>query len=118
MIVLNYSPGQTATIFLETTDGYGRKDSDTLPIVTQVFLPNLTLAAGYPNPMIHFSYGLYMAQFTIPTGAASIGSYLIDVSFDNPVGPDGYAQTTQLYQLVVSAPFGQYSGNIIGKVGC
>jgi hypothetical protein len=110
---LNYFPGQVATIFLEILDGYGRVDSDTLPVVNRIILPNFTLAAGYPTTMFKVDVGLYYYQFTLPTGGAAVGSYLVDVSFDN-LTADGYADNTALYQILVQAPFGNFSTTVVG----
>jgi hypothetical protein len=111
--VLQYYPGQTATIFLEVLDGYGRADPDTLPLITRVILPGFTLATGYPQPMTRIDVGLYYALFTLPVGGYAVGSYLIDVSYRDPISidgyPDGYFANTALYQIVVTAPFGNFS---------
>ena len=110
---LNYFPGQISTIFLEILDGYGRVDSDTLPQVTRVILPNFTLASGYPKAMTRLDVGLYYSQFIIPTGGAAVGNYLVDVSFDNLTN-DGYRSNTALYQIIVQAPFGNFSATVVG----
>lgn len=110
--ILSYFPGQQVTIFLETLDGYGQRvDGATVPMVTRVILPGYTLAVGYPQNMNRLDVGLFTFQFTLPTGAVSIGSYLIDVAYISPI--NGFVNT-QMYQVVVTAPFGQYS---IGTVG-
>lgn len=109
MQILSYFPGQKVTIFLETTDGYGvRVDSTTVPTVDRIIFPGLTLATGYPQPMIPLDTGLYYYQFDLPTGAISVGSYLVDVSFTN------YQDilNTRGYQITVSAPFGNFSTTI------
>jgi len=104
--ILSYFPGQKVTIFLEITDGYGvRADSVIIPTVDRIIFPELTLATGYPQVMTHLDTGLYYYQFTLPTGAASVGSYLIDVSFTNYQG----IVNTHGYQVTVSAPYGNFS---------
>jgi len=111
--VLNYFPGQLATIFLQTLDGYGnRADSDSLPVITRVIFPNLTLAAGYPVNMARFDVGLYYGQFQLPTGGAAVGNYLVDVFFDNPA--DGYGPKHEIFQIIVQAPFGNFSTKVVG----
>jgi hypothetical protein len=107
---LSYFPGMVATIFLETLDGYGQRTNDgydgyTTPVVTRIILPSGTLAVGYPQPMVQLDTGLYNFQFTLPTGAISIGSYLVDVAYINYLGYVNY----QTYQIIVTAPFGTYS---------
>lgn len=110
MQTLNYFPGQKVTIFLETTDGYGvRTDSLTAPVVNRVIFPGLTLASNYPQAMIQLDIGLYYYQFLLPTGAIAVGSYLVDVVFTNPIND---VLTTIGYQILVAAPFGNFSTTI------
>lgn len=105
--ILSYFPGQQVTVFLETKaiDGY-RVDSPTIPMVTRIIFPGFTLAADYPSAMTQLDIGLYYAQFVIPTGAASVGSYLVDVSYTNP---STSVINTETYQIIVNAPFGNFS---------
>lgn len=111
--VFNFFPGQTATFFLQTLDGYGnRANSDMLPVITRVILPNLSLATGYPASMSYFDVGLYYGQFQIPTGGAAVGTYLVDVYFDNPA--DGYGPKHEIIHLTVQAPFGNFSVLAVG----
>ncbi len=117
MQILNYFPGQIATIFLEVTDGYNhvRLDSTTTPKVMQVIYPDLSLASGFPQNMTKIDSGLYTFQFTIPTGASSVGSYLLDVQYTSPLtqgGDSGNDLSRKIYQLIVNAPFGLYSATI------
>lgn len=104
--VLSYFPGQQVTVFLETKtiDGY-RMDSPTTPMVVRIIFPGLTLAANYPAAMDQIDTGLYYAQFTIPTGAEAVGSYLVDVSYTNP---STSITNTEIYQIVVTAPYGNF----------
>lgn len=113
---LYYFPGQKATIFLETKDGYQRSDSvlpfngNATPVVTRVIFPDLSLALGFPQSMVKLDTGLYFFQFTLPLGGSSIGSYLIDVTFNVP-GTNYF--DTKVYQFIVTAPFGNY-GTTVG----
>jgi len=108
---LYYFPGQKATVFLETKDGYVRADASlpfdgyAVPVITRVVFPDLSLAAGFPKPMIKLDTGLYFFQFTLPTGGSSVGSYLVDVTYNVP---NTSYFTTKLYQLIVTAPFGNF----------
>lgn len=107
MEILSYFPGQKVNIFLETLDGYGtRNDGYATPSVNRIILPNLTVTAGYPQNMTRYDTGLYYHQFILPSGAISVGNYLVDVSFFSPA--TGFVNT-QLYQLIVNAPFGNFS---------
>ncbi len=104
--VLNYTPGQQVTIFQEVKDGYGvRTDDGYVPVVTRVVFPGFTLATGYPQSMTRLDTGLYYFQFTLPLGAASVGSYLVDITYLNPI--NGFLNTNT-YQVVVTAPFGNF----------
>lgn len=107
--ILQYSPGQTVTIALqilnslgERADGYDGYDG----YVDFVLFPNLMAAAGYPAPMTHINTGLYVFHFTLPTGATAVGTYLASVFW---LDPDTSILKQDLYQIVVSAPFGIYS---------
>ncbi len=125
---LFYSPGQTATIFVETldssgvrtdasVDGYlgesvededyidGYIDSYHNPMVVRLVFPDLTLADDYPVHMVKLDVGLYYYQFVLPTGAAAVGSYLVDVSYTHPTT---LLVNTALYQIAVNAPYGNY----------
>ncbi len=107
MQILSYFPGQTATFFLETLDGYGvRTDCIATPIVSKIVFPTLTLAANYPQNMSRLETGLYYFQFTLPSGASAVGSYLVDVSYIDPVKS---IALSSLYQIVVTAPYGMFS---------
>jgi hypothetical protein len=107
---LNFFPGQKAAVFLETVDGYGaRTDSPTLPVVSRIVFPNLTLAGGYPQNMVKLDTGLYYFTFILPSGAAAVGSYLVDVTFTNPANNE---TNSAAYQVIVSAPFGNYSASV------
>ena len=108
--ILHYMPGMEVTIFLETkvVDGY-RTNSPTLPVVNRIIFPALTLASGYPSPMTKLDTGLYYAQFTLPTGAVSIGSYLVDIAYTNPTTN---VINNQIYQVVVTAPFGNFATSL------
>ncbi|MGI0058145.1 MAG: hypothetical protein ACREBJ_00115 [Nitrosotalea sp.] len=106
--VLNYTPGQQVTVFQEVKDGYGqRTDDGYVPSVDRIFYPPnfFEQAPGYPQLMTRLDTGLYYFQFTLPTGAAAVGSYLVDIIY--------LSQVTGLldfntYQIVVTAPFGNY----------
>lgn len=116
--VLSYFPGQMVTIWLQTLDGYTglRADPISSPMVNRIILPSFTLAAGYPQAMTRLDIGLYYSQFKLPVGAVSIGSYLIDVSYSAINALDGYVGGTNyaLYELVVTAPYGNFGAVTVG----
>ena len=103
---LSYSPGQQVTIFLTTTDGYGNfADGYFIPQVNRIIFPTFTTAPNYPQTMTRYDVGLYYIQFTLPTGATSVGSYLVDAMYDDPA--TGLIKH-KTYQIVVTAPFGNF----------
>lgn len=116
--VLNYSPGQLATIVYQTlnalgersdgyNDGYGMP-AGPLPQITRIIFPNLSLAAGYPQYMTRLDVGLFMAQFTLPINASAVGTYIVDILFNNP---DTGLYENDFVQILCSAPFGSYSAS-------
>jgi hypothetical protein len=114
--VLQYFPGQVVTVFLETVDGYGARtdeqgviDGYSVPVVHRVIDPNLDGLAGYPNNMTKYDTGLYYFQFTLPSGAAAVGSYLVDIEYYNPANG---VLTNQAYQVVVTAPYGLFTARV------
>ena len=109
--ILNATPGQLVTIILETLDGYSRADAYTPPTISRIVFPSLLLATGYPQPMTRLSTGLYIYSFTLPTGASAVGSYIVDVFWQDPA-TNSLAQT--FWQVVCSAPFGMYSASAGG----
>ena len=111
MQTLQYTPGQLATIFLETVDDTGaRADGYMMPSVNRIILPSLSLDSTFPKNMIKLDTGLYYIQYTIPSGAVGVGSYLVDIMFTDP--------STMVFkniatQIVVLAPFGSYSAVVM-----
>lgn len=122
--ILNASPGQQVTIVLESllsdgyrSDGYNASFGPAdgydfvdgyyqLPIVERIFFPSLMQASGYPQKMARIDEGLYYFQFTLPTGASAVGTYIVDVQYINP----STSVISQIYyQVIVTAPQGQYS---------
>lgn len=106
LTVLQHAPGQKATFYLETLDEFGVRADGYTPMVTRVILPDLSVAEDFPQLMQQLDVGLYYFQYTIPTGATAVGSYLVDVLYNKPGSLDYF---NAIYQIVVSAPFGLYS---------
>lgn len=103
---LSYFPGQQVTLFLTTTDGYGGfTDGYFIPQINRVVPPNFIAFSGYPQTMTKYDVGIYYFHFTLPTGAVSIGSYLVDAVYDDPA--TGLIKH-KVYQILVSAPFGNF----------
>jgi len=117
MITLSYSPGQTVALFLETknsdgyyADGYYEDgysiDGYESPVIQKIIKPGMILDGYYPYPMTKFDTGLYHYSFTLPTGAAAVGSYLVNMAYRHP--NSGLLQF-ESYLILVRAPFGLYS---------
>lgn len=117
-------PGNQVTIVWESlladgyrSDGYnaafgpadGYDDVDgyyNLPVVERILFPSLATASGYPQKFARIDNGLYYFQFTLPTGASAVGSYIVDFQYINP----STSNISETYaQVIVLAPYGQYS---------
>jgi len=75
-------------------DGY-------VPIVKNVIFPDLSLAAGYPQPMVRLNTGLYASGLQLPTGVDALGTYVATVFWmenDNPIW--------ETFAINVARPFG------------
>lgn len=112
---LSYFPGQLVSLYMEVTDGYChvRTDSPTIPVVTRIIMPSLTLSPGYPVNMTQIDVGLYFFQFNLPVGAVSLGTYFVDMEYTCPSSGE---LTNYAYQILVTAPFGNY-GTTSGVTG-
>ena len=113
--ILTAAPGQTVTIVFENLNSIGtRQDgydglSTSVPTVERIIFPNYSLASGYPQQMTRLDVGLYVFKFTLPISATAVGTYIVDILYEDPdiIGHD--AQT--LVQVVVTAPFGNYTAS-------
>jgi hypothetical protein len=65
-------------------DGFGADGYYDLPLVNRIIFPSLSEAVGYPKQMARLDTGLYYFQFTLPTGAAAVGTYIVDIKYVNP----------------------------------
>ena len=120
--VLQYAPGQTVSLVLEilNTDGYridGYEDGYAFPTISRVFFPNLTTSSLYPLPMTRIGTGLYIHNFTLPQGSGAVGTYIADgyyyLNEPDTTADVLYTLTLQnvLWQIIVSAPTGNYSAS-------
>lgn len=108
--ILQHQPGQICTIFLEVlgADGY-RIDPSAIPTVERIIFPSLSVAGGFPQTMTRLDTGMFQLKFTLPSLASSVGSYLVDVRWLQPI--TNLVQQ-RIYQIIVTAPFGQYSASV------
>lgn len=116
--ILQHQPGQKCLILLEVfnADGYDgydgyRVDPVLAPAIDRIIFPNFSLASNFPQNMTRLDKGLYYFSFNLPTGAAAVGSYLVDVSW---VDESISLTRRKIYQVIVTAPFGQYSASTGG----
>lgn len=85
--ILQYSPGSQVTLTLQILNASGvRADGYSTPIVNSIILPDLSVSGLYPLPMTRISTGLYYHKFTLPSGAAGVGSYIADLSWTDHDG--------------------------------
>lgn len=107
--ILQSSPGQQVLITLEILNSSGtRTDGYISPVIERVFFPNLSTSSIFPLPMSKLDVGLYYLAFQLPTGAAAVGSYLVDGYW---VDQDRTTVKNFLYQILVSAPSGNFSAS-------
>lgn len=107
--ILNYNPGQQVTLVFETLNSLGeRSDGYGTPLVTRIIFPNLSSASGYPASMTRLDVGLFIFGFTLPTMATAVGSYIADIAY---LDPDTGTPKSTFFQIVVTAPYGQYSAS-------
>lgn len=106
-LVLQAFPGQLVSIVFETVDGYGqRADGYHIPSIASILNPSLVSAVGYPQDMVKIATGLYVFRFTLPAGAAAVGTYIVNIDYYDPDDP---IEKNIFYLVLVNAPFGQYS---------
>lgn len=104
--VLQYAPGSQVTVLLQTLNAAGvREDGYSVPVVHSVILPDLSVSLLYPLNMIKISTGLYYHKFTLPSGAAAIGTYIVDLSWTTA----GNAPKQDFVQIICMSSGGQFS---------
>jgi len=107
--ILEYNPGQQVTVVLQTLDSNGtRVDGYSTPIVNRIIMPNLTLSPVYPVVMSRLDTGLYIHTFTLPSGASSVGTYIVDIFWTDATT---MKTKNEIYQVIVKAPSGQFSAS-------
>ena len=107
--ILQHSPGQQVTLVFEIHDANGvRSDGymGSLPQISRLIFPSITLAGDYPKDMIKIDDGLFYFKFSLPSGSSAVGTYIAEISWFDPDTSD-LKQT--FFQIVVTAPFGNYT---------
>lgn len=107
--IIYASPKQTLVLFFEVfNSNQERVAAPTLPIILNVYDPQFELITGYPQNMESVDEGLYSFSFTLPTGPSAVGSYIINIIWEDP---DSSLQKQTHYQIVCKSPAnaaGQY----------
>jgi hypothetical protein len=108
-------PGQTVTIVQQVfnldgyrADGYDFSSSglDGAPVIARVINPDFSLNTAFPAVMNKLDTGLYVLSFVLPSGAAAVGTYIVDGYWYHPTT---LALQQTITEVVVNAPFGLYS---------
>ncbi len=95
------SSGHQVTLILQVLDSTGKRaDSHINPNIDRILSPTFNQAVGYPLNMIKISTGFYYYKFNAPTNLASVGTYIVDVSWHDP---DTKLIKQDFYQIVVSS---------------
>jgi hypothetical protein len=84
-------------------DGYGA------PIIARIIRPDFSLFVIDPPCPVAMTYvdtGLYTFSFVLPTGAAAVGTYIVDIFWYHPTT---LCLQQDYIQVVVNAPYGIYS---------
>lgn len=102
-ITLFVNNGQTVTLALQTTDGYGARVDGYIPQVNEVLSPSLQTAIGYPQNMTKVDTGLYVHQIAIPEGSSGLGTFVVSTSFIDP-GTGNLKR--DLFLIHAALPFG------------
>ena len=105
-IAFSANPGQIVSLVTQVLDGYGARVDGYVPQVISIFFPDLTQASGYPKNMTKISTGLYVHQFTIPSGTAGLGTFIASIAFTNPATGN---PSWDIFQIHVALPFGNSS---------
>lgn len=90
---LNFNLGEDIVIFLETLKDNARFSFEKKPIIKRIIFPNLSTASGMPQTMREIDNGLFAFKFNTPVNKNAIGSYLVELEWENGHG---------YYQVIVS----------------
>jgi hypothetical protein len=94
--------GQLIRLVVQTLDGYeGARVDGYVPVVASVQYPDLSLAVGYPYPMLRLDTGLYAHGLLLPSGADALGTYIANVYWEENGLPKW-----EVFAINVARPFG------------
>lgn len=105
--ILQYSPGQVATVTLSVLDPSTGllADGYDVPSITKIVMPSLVSAAGFPADMTEVSTGVYQYSFQLPSGSSAVGSYVVIIDYTEP----DTTPRNAVVELHVNAPFANFS---------
>lgn len=96
--IIYAAPNQSINlIFTVLNSLQQRTNAVSLPIVTNVYKPDITLLSGFPLEMTNIDVGLYLFNIILPMGQAAIGTYIINISW---IDPDTLKQRQTHYQII------------------
>lgn len=104
------NPGQTVSLVVQTVDGYGARQSGSVPQVMSIYFPDRSVAQGFPQSMSELETGLYIYDIAIPEGTMGLGTFVASVVYTqqgtgNPVW--------ETFIISVARPFGNSSATPI-----
>lgn len=108
VITLHANPGQTASLVIQTVDGYGERVNANVPQVMSIYFPDKSLAQGFPQAMTNIGVGLYSYDIAIPSGATSLGSFIANIRHT-----EDSSVVWNVYVISVARPFGNSSASPI-----
>jgi len=113
MNIIYTKAGKEISIILETSyDGY-RQNSPSLPIINNIYTPNLSLISGFPQDMKNIGPGIYVFNYLVPVYLDYVGDLIVDIEYLEPI-TNIYKKA--LYQVIVQPIFG-LSGNFHATPG-
>jgi len=111
--IIYATPKQILTLFFEVfNSNQERTDAPTDPLILSIYNPNFDLLDGYPVAMTNIDVGLYSFTFTVPPGPSAIGTYVINIIWEDP---DTLNQKQTYYQIICKSPpnaAGEYNATI------
>lgn len=96
------NPGQVVRLIVQTTDGYGNRNDGYIPIVNNIYFPDLSTVVGYPLPMAKLEKGLYISGLQLPIGQTALGTYIVNIYWQDTSGNSHW----EVFSINVARPFG------------
>lgn len=109
-IPLFANPGQTVRLSVQTVDGYGVRQDDSVPQIMSVYFPDRSPAQGFPQNMERLGVGLYIFDIMIPQGTLGLGTFTVSTYH---VQPGTGFSVWNLFSINIARPFGNSSASPI-----